>query len=393
MKLLEIFSSHVRGGAEEYTLTIATAARWQGWQVHAAFPHTEKTQSLIQDFQANQVQCHRLPIKEIPPGGGQAQVLQRLFQVVNGFIRTIVLLLTIKPDVVIVNLPWPRHCFGPILACAWLQIPTIVVFHLVPHRFDFSSRKLKRYAWARSRKQQWLTISQHQRQFIAESFNLPETEVRCIYNGIKLTAAATSPTAVDITKLRAQLCQELGIPATSILALTVGRLDKQKGYHDLIPAIPPLVKDFPNLKFLWIGDGEQRQVLSQQLKEYGVEDYVLFLGYRSDVSRFMRSADLFVFPTHFEGLSFALLEAMAHQLPIVASDASSIPEIITHKVHGLLFHVGSSYDLLEALLWALQHPYQMQEMANRALQRVEDFSEEKMLRETLALLEKLSSSL
>jgi glycosyltransferase involved in cell wall biosynthesis len=97
----------------------------------------------------------------------------------------------------------------------------------------------------------------------------------------------------------------------------------------------------------------------------------------------LSSGDLFAFPSRFEGLPFALLEAMAHGLPVVASDAASMPEIISDRVQGLLFPSGDPQRLGETLIWALEHPEKMGRMAERAARRTEDFTEERMLRNTL----------
>jgi glycosyltransferase involved in cell wall biosynthesis len=83
---------------------------------------------------------------------------------------------------------------------------------------------------------------------------------------------------------------------------------------------------------------------------------------------------------------------MAHNLPIVASDASSIPEIIENKVHGVLFPSGHKQSLLESIRWALTHPEAMQEMAARAQVRAGEFSEAKMIEQTLNLIENMSTS-
>jgi glycosyltransferase involved in cell wall biosynthesis len=174
--------------------------------------------------------------------------------------------------------------------------------------------------------------------------------------------------------------------------LTVGRLSEQKGYRDIVPIVAQIVSEFPNVKFLWVGEGEERESLVKKVKKYGVEDYVLFLGYRSDVPRLLKAADLFVFPTYYEGgQSFALAEAMAYGLPIVSSDASGIPEIVENKVHGLLCPVGNRDRLLESILWALRHPDAMQEMARQGKLRAQDFSEEKMVKEYLNLWQKMNS--
>jgi len=117
---------------------------------------------------------------------------------------------------------------------------------------------------------------------------------------------------------------------------------------------------------------------------------VHLLLYRNDVVRLMQAADLFVLPTYFEGHPFALMEAMAVGLPVVVSDASGIPEMVTHKVHGIVFRSGERNALQEALVHALRNGEAMQAMALAAAQRVRDFSHERMLEQTLHLLRTLA---
>lgn len=192
--------------------------------------------------------------------------------------------------------------------------------------------------------------------------------------------------------MRCQVRQELGLSETSKLLLTVGRLEPQKGYQDIVSVIAPIVKEFPDVKFIWAGEGSQRENLVRKVKECGVENNVLFLGYRSDVPRLLGAADLFVFSTHYEGgQSFALSEAMAYGLPIVSSDASGIPEVLKDRLHGLLFPVGNHEQLQEAISWALRNPDAMQTMAQNAQLRVQEFSEERMITETLSVLREMSS--
>lgn len=356
----------------------------RGWDVHAAFPQTDRTVSLIGDFEAKKVHYHRLEISEVDER--ELETPRRHFLRLG---RTISLLLNIKPDVVHINLPSPVQCFGSILACALLGIPTAVVFQLAPIPVSFSHKKLKVYAWARYNKQQWITVSENNRKCICKSFQIPYDRVLRIYNGTKVTPDSNICDRENITGLRRQLRQELGVPETTRIALTVGRLHPQKGYSDFIPVIPEIVREFPEVKFAWVGDGEQRDYLLRKLREYNVEDRVLLLGYRSDVPRLLKSADLFVFPTHYEGQSFALLEAMAHGLPIVTSDASGIPEIVEDKVHALMFRTGEVCDLLEVIRWALRHPDDMQKMGQKAAVHVQSFSEEKMVKETLGVFNRL----
>lgn len=385
MRFLIILPSTQRGGVEEYSLRIASAAIKKGWDVHIAFPNTEGTKSLIQDFTARGAKYHPIGIAE------DGRVYTKLRTHLANLIRTLFLLLYTKPDVVQIVLPLIQNCLGSILACALLKVPSLVRFGLVANKSSFSPKKLKAYAWSRSRNQQWMTVSENNRKLICESFQMVPEELICIYNGFSLKSDLKTINEQENESIGYQVREELGLSTSNKLVLTVARLNEQKGYSLLIQAIPHIAKEFPEVRFVWVGDGEQREYLLTKVREYGVEDKVLLLGYRSDVTRLLKSADLFIFPTLYEGHPNALLEAMAYGLKIVSSDASSIPETIKHKVHGLLFRTGDSCDLLESIRWAFKNQEEMQEMSHNAkLHLINDFSEDKMLKETFAILEKLS---
>jgi glycosyltransferase involved in cell wall biosynthesis len=381
MKLLQIFPTTVRGGNEEYALTLAASAIERGWDVSAAFPKTAGTLSLIEDFQHKGVRYFSFSIAELPrEQETKGRDLRR-------WLQTTGLLFLHKPDVVFFNLPWPDICFGPLLACGCLNIPTVVVFQLVPYAFSFRPQKLALYSWLRARCQQWIAVSENNRQLLSQSFHVPEHQILRIYNGAALPFSSDTEKNGARQNIRSQVRRELGLSPSSLLLLTVGRLHPQKGYSDLIPVIPHICRDFPETHFLWVGEGPQKNVLQNMIDSYHIDRHITFLGQRSDVPRLLQAADLFIFPTHSEGLSFSLIEAMAHRLPILASDASSNPELIEHQVHGLLFRKGDSCDLLEHLRWVLRHPEDMAAMANASYRRSQDFQQAAMLEQTLDCLE------
>ncbi|MCU0532595.1 MAG: glycosyltransferase family 4 protein [Hydrococcus sp. Prado102] len=387
MKLLVVFPSTIRGGAEEHALTLASAAAKEGWEVRAAFPKSEETKSLIEDFQTAGIDYHPLDIADT-----NVRELKKVGDYLPQLARTMAFLLKIKPDVIQLNLPYPDRCLGPLIACGLLKIPTAVVFQLVPPQFSLTPTILKVYDWARARNQQWIAISNNNRQLLCDYFKLSQDQLWFIYNGTKIESNFINCTPQEIAELRSQVRQELGLSEDSKLLLTVGRLSAQKGYRDLPPIIASVVNEFPQVKFVWVGEGEEKESLVKQIKKYDVEESVLFLGYRSDVPRLLKAADLFVFPTYFEGLPFAPIEAVAHGLPIVASNASSLPEIIEDKVGGLLFEVGNCDRLRESLFWALRNPESMQEMSRNAQQQTRNFSQEKMIQAYLDIWQKLASN-
>lgn len=287
---------------------------------------------------------------------------------------------------------WSTFGIGIILACGLLKIPTAIVFQLYPFPFVFHRLKRSAYRWARARNQRWIAVSENNRKLISDSFQARPNEILRIYNGVKESSLSSDTDPLRHNELRRHVRRELGLSETTRLLLTVARLDEQKGYDYLIPAIPHITKEFEDVRFVWVGEGEQKESLVEKLSRYCVLDKVLLLGYRSDVPRLMKSADLFVFPTHYEGHPFTLLEAMVNGLPIVTSDASGIPELVEDKIHSVLSRAGDSCDLLEALRWALRHPERMQDMARNARRRVRDFTEERMVSETLAVLDTLSGA-
>lgn len=384
MRLLILSPSRIRGGAEEYALTIARAASKQGWQVHVAFERTAHNSSLIHDFQSSDMHYHHLNIGE--SGEPAFEPKHKHFL---RFLRTLFLLHKLEPEVVQIVLPWPTYGQGAILACGLLKVPTLVVFQLAALPFNIGKRRLQLLAWARSRNQQWVAVSRHNRRIICNVFRISEDDVLCIYNGAKVITGDCDNSSKH--KLRLDMRSKLELPSVSRIILTVGRLHHQKGYEDLIPVIPHIVDEFPNVYFVWAGDGELRDHLRNLLEEYGVIQRVRMLGHRSDVRDLLRASDLFVLPTHFEGQSFALAEAMGLGIPVVVSNASGIPEVIEHRVHGLLFRVGDSCDLLESIRWALRNPEKMSEMGRNAQIRAREFSEEKMILATLDALQKLGA--
>jgi glycosyltransferase involved in cell wall biosynthesis len=385
MKLLIIFPSTQRGGAEEYTLKIAKGSLQADWEIHTAFAKTSETTSLINDFIEQNVKYHSLDIADFE-GGKFTSLKASLFR----FLNTAKLLFKIQPDVVLLNLPAHHLGFIILWLCGLLKIPTAVVFHLIPFPASFSQSKLKAYHWAKARNQQWITISNYNRQYLAQEFSLDPQEFHCIYNGIQAESLVQSTD--DKSKIRSKIRQEFGLSETSQLLLTVARLHPQKGHDYLIPIIPKIVAKFPQVHFIWVGDGEHQPYLTDLLQEYGVETRVTFLGYRDDIPDLLTAADLFLFPSYQEGLPFAILEAMVYGLPIVASDTGGIPEMLEDQQHGLIFRTGDCDDLLEKLDWALTHPADLKQMAETAQEQVEKFSENKMLEDTLEILQNLALS-
>jgi len=249
---------------------------------------------------------------------------------------------------------------------------------------------VKLFDWARKRNQRWIAISENNRKLLTKIFFVDKNDIDLIYNGPVFKC--DDNLLNERTNIIQEVRKKMRLSGSDTIILTVGRLSRQKGYSYIIPAIPHILKKHPNTCFVWVGEGEQRSELNLLLDEYDIADRVIFLGYRDDIPKLLISSNLFLFPTLFEGgSSIALAEAMLFGLPIVASSASGIPEIVENNVHGVLFKKADSCSLLAALDWALDHPEKMADMATNASKRVKEFSREKMTYNTLGLIESITN--
>jgi len=175
-------------------------------------------------------------------------------------------------------------------------------------------------------------------------WKLPPNGVNIIPNGVS-PHPHYSREAVD------NMRRALGIPAEAIVFGSVGRMAKVKGYDRLVEALPYVFQRVPCAFCLLVGDGPERRALEEQAKRLGVSERVIFAGYRADARIFFEIINLFVLPSRSEGLSVALLEAMAAGLPVVVTRAGENPRIVEDGLNGFFLpeNMGSWPHRLAAL--------------------------------------------
>lgn len=176
--------------------------------------------------------------------------------------------------------------------------------------------------------------------------------------------------------------RSLGLGVNSHLIAQVGTLKEQKGHCYLVEALASIVPQHPNVHALFIGDGELRVELQDLVRTLGLQENIHFLGNRGDVPELLAASDLFVLPSLWEGLSIALLEAMATGLPIIASVVSGTVQAIEAGETGVLVPPGNSRELALAITNILGDPEGARTMGARAKIRAErEFSARKQAEE------------
>lgn len=220
------------------------------------------------------------------------------------------------------------------------------------------------------------------RDWIART-QLPARKVVTIYNGI-------DPEKFRRRRSRAEARAMLGLPAEAIVVGGLGRLDEAKGFEYLIQATALLRNDFPSLTVAIAGAGPLRSKLEVQAASLGIADRVRFLGFQSDVQLVLDSLDVFAFPSVCETLGYALLEAMATELPAVGAITGGIPEVIADEKTGILVPSRKPERLAEALRRLLRDPdLRLKFGAAGRTRVVENFQEQTMVRKTIELYRRI----
>ena len=172
-------------------------------------------------------------------------------------------------------------------------------------------------------------------------------KARVLVHGIDLERSASLLARRDT--LRAHTRSTLGLDDRAVLALTVANLREEKGYDVLLEAARRIRGRAPCVHFASVGWGPLQDRLAQERDALGLADTVTFLGRRPDVLELMVGADLFVLPSHQEGLPVALMEAMSVGLPVVASQIGGVPDVVTDGIEGILVPPGRPDALAEAV--------------------------------------------
>jgi glycosyltransferase involved in cell wall biosynthesis len=171
---------------------------------------------------------------------------------------------------------------------------------------------------------------------------------------------------------RARTRGELGIPDEATVLICVGRQEPQKGHVHLINAMSAIVDRLPDAVLLMAGrQGARSDAIDEAVDRLGLRDRVRFLGVRRDVPDLLCAADVFVFPSLYEGLGGAVLEAMALEVPIVATSIPAFREVLAEGSCARLVPMADPAAISDAVLETLAEPMETERRRRAALERFE----------------------
>lgn len=180
--------------------------------------------------------------------------------------------------------------------------------------------------------------------------------------------------------------------ASSKIILSVGRLTYQKGFDMLVEVAKDVLHKHPDWTWIILGEGEERPLLEQKIKDYQLEKRLILKGNVLNVEDYYAKTGIFVMTSRYEGLPMTLLETKPYQLPLVSFDIKTGPrECIIDKFNGYLIPENDIDQMINSINTLIETPNLLLELSNHALDNIEDFKLSQIIKHWNNLLRRIEN--
>jgi len=352
LHIAQIIDSLGSGGAEKLLLTFTEAAIAAGHKVsiislidNRTVPAVNFNVTQLSSLGANLIFINSLKLYEIRP-----------------FLKLIKLFRHEKFDVVQSHL---SH--GDILGgiVGWLTSTPVVATLHTPNPRQIGHYHIREFLWKfvlRYFSKKTIVVSRG----IEEAYRstVPASKLELVLNAVNIPAPLTDH---ERNKIRAEMTSN---PQAKLI-ICVGRLVPSKGISELLQAFVSIREENADAMLVIVGGGEIQNDLISQARSLGVFEHVHFLGYRNDIQDLLKGADMYVSASYLEGMSIALLEAMAAGLPIVATNVGEVPYLLENQ-RGVLIPPRDVEAIAKGIIDLLNNPNEMRRMGAAAREYAEN---------------------
>ena len=192
-----------------------------------------------------------------------------------------------------------------------------------------------------------------------------------------------------------KLKKEIGIKNSDFIVTSIGELNKNKNTLSLLDSMKYLKeyfakenKDF-NIKYLICGQGKLKPEYEQKIKEYNLEENVKMLGFKSDIQKYIQILDVFIMPSHREGLPKTIMECMSFGKPIICSNIRGCRDLVGDNEGGILCEPTNSQEFAEAILKLYNNKDLVEKYSKRNLKEIKKYSLENVLKQIKEIVEEL----
>lgn len=251
------------------------------------------------------------------------------------------------------------------------------------HAFSFRRGAPRVFRWAFARTERFTCST------AGAVICLTHADVRAAQQaGVTARRFVVIPNGLDASRFRAAADRrdEFGIPRGAPVAGLIARLVPQKDPLRFVEVADAVSRAVPEARFLLVGDGPLRGAVEAAVRDRGLDGRVTLTGFRADVPELLATMDVFVLTSAWEGLPFAVLEAMAAQRPVIVSDLPGIDEVLEHGRTGLIVNGREPLAIALAVQGLLRDPARRREMGQAGRARVEQrFTIARMAEDTAAV--------
>lgn len=270
------------------------------------------------------------------------------------------------------------HQFAVIAADVFANPTPIVVSRRVDFAIRNSRYTLHKYNHRQVKK--IICVSKAIEEIVAQSID-DKTKLCTVYSGI------------DVSRFNQiasnSLKKQYNIPANALLIGNVAALAPHKDYFTFIDTAQLILDSGVNAYFFAIGEGELHQQLHTYSQQKGIADRVIFTGFRNDVPAILPQLNVFLITSTTEGLGTSILDAFVCRVPVVATAAGGIPELIQHQQTGLLANVKDAKALANAVVSLLNDAHLQQQLIDNAAVFVQQFTKAATAKHTLSIYQQV----
>ena len=225
-----------------------------------------------------------------------------------------------------------------------------------------------------------ICVSEYDKQSVLKHKICKEKKIKVIYNGIGLKNIKF----LDEKEAKQELCEKLlgWCNDSDPLIGSIAHLYNNKGLVYLVEAAREAIKLKPDLKFIIIGEGEEREKLEKLIKDCRLENNFMLAGNIFRASQYLKAFDMYVLPSVKEGLSYSLIEAQAAQIPTITTRVGGNPEIVMDKKTGILIPAKDFTQLATNIVNLVQDKKRQEEFSKNSKENVVKFDLERMIKET-----------
>lgn len=196
-----------------------------------------------------------------------------------------------------------------------------------------------------------IALSEESKMFIIEKESVNKNKIVLIHHGIPINKL------INQSELKKQkLIIKYNLQGKIVIG-TVARLIEWKGYKQIIDTVAIVSEKYPNVRFLFVSEGEQKQELQQIIKEKKLDEYVIFTGWieRDYIPSLYGIMDIYLHAASFEPFGFAIAEAMANSVPVVSTKTGAAMDAIEHLKSGYLSPDRSGKELAKGIFYMLDN--------------------------------------